>query len=469
MRIAAFFLLLPLGFITAQPLAVHPDKHFLSHPDGRPFFWLGDTAWELFHRLDRSEAKYYVKKRKAQGFNLIQAVALHELLAFEVPNAYDDFPLRNANINEIALTPGNDHNDAEAYDYWDHLQYIVELAVEEGLMVGLLPSWGEYVTPRFRDRTIGTVKDGYAYGQFIGNWLKDYNDHIVWILGGDRLPDEKPKGVDIWRAMAEGITDAISGDTIRDGQANYDRTFMTYHCYASSSKWFAGDDWIDMHTWGSYHEKRNNERAYYVAWSEWDRNDHLPFVNSEPAYENLPINYDWAKVSNGRFDDFDARQAAYWSVLAGSSGHTYGAHEVWIMHKNENPHPPLTASLEIEWKEALDLPGAHQMQHLRDLLLSVDYFSRGPNRQIIADNPNDPMGRLIASTGTGYAMIYAPTGKEIVVDYSKLDFPPSSATWFDPRTGERTQASGSSSGDYSSFDPPGEVARGNDWVLLLTK
>jgi hypothetical protein len=43
----------------AQPrlprVRVHPDGHLLQLEDGRPFFWLGDTAWELIHRATRDE------------------------------------------------------------------------------------------------------------------------------------------------------------------------------------------------------------------------------------------------------------------------------------------------------------------------------------------------------------------------------------------------------------------------------
>jgi len=57
------------------------------------FFYLGDTAWELFHRLNREEAVRYLDARAAQGFTVIQAVALAELDGITVPNAYGDLPL----------------------------------------------------------------------------------------------------------------------------------------------------------------------------------------------------------------------------------------------------------------------------------------------------------------------------------------------------------------------------------------
>ena len=40
----------------AERLRVSDNKRFLVHEDGKPFFWLGDTAWELFHRLDREQS-----------------------------------------------------------------------------------------------------------------------------------------------------------------------------------------------------------------------------------------------------------------------------------------------------------------------------------------------------------------------------------------------------------------------------
>ena len=37
-------------------LKVSDSHRFLVYEDGHPFFYLGDTAWELFHRLNREEA-----------------------------------------------------------------------------------------------------------------------------------------------------------------------------------------------------------------------------------------------------------------------------------------------------------------------------------------------------------------------------------------------------------------------------
>ncbi len=74
-------------------LKVSDNQRFLVQEDGTPFFWLGDTAWELFHRCDREEAEMYLEKRAEQGFNVLQAVALAEIDGLNTPNPYGEKPL----------------------------------------------------------------------------------------------------------------------------------------------------------------------------------------------------------------------------------------------------------------------------------------------------------------------------------------------------------------------------------------
>src|SRR5687768_4585550 len=81
--------------LQAQSLKISPDKRFIINEKGDPFFYLGDTAWELFHRLNREEAEHYLKDRKAKGFNVIQAVVLAELSGLKDLSPYGDLPLHS--------------------------------------------------------------------------------------------------------------------------------------------------------------------------------------------------------------------------------------------------------------------------------------------------------------------------------------------------------------------------------------
>ena len=59
-----------LFIITYGQFTVSENKHFILR-DGKPFFWLADTGWELFHRLNREQADDYLERRSAQGFTVI--------------------------------------------------------------------------------------------------------------------------------------------------------------------------------------------------------------------------------------------------------------------------------------------------------------------------------------------------------------------------------------------------------------
>src|SRR3982751_5751118 len=102
-------------------LKVNQDGHFLIRQNGAPFFYLGDTAWELFHRLNREEADRYLQDRARKGFTGIQAVAIAELDGHSDPNLYGHLPLVDFDPSRPAVKDGPEN------DYWDHVDYIVDM------------------------------------------------------------------------------------------------------------------------------------------------------------------------------------------------------------------------------------------------------------------------------------------------------------------------------------------------------
>ena len=122
-------------------LKISENRRFVVRADGSPFFWLGDTAWELFHRLNREEADLYLETRAAQGFTVIQAVALAELDGLNTPNAYGHRPLVGTDPASPDVREGADN------DYWDHVDYVVAKANSLGL-------WIEPSTSKSRSSTI---------------------------------------------------------------------------------------------------------------------------------------------------------------------------------------------------------------------------------------------------------------------------------------------------------------------------
>ena len=189
-------ILLPL-ITAAQHLKVSSDNRYLETSVGRPFFWLGDTAWELFHKLNREDAAFYLKNRADKGFTVIQAVILAELDGLKTPNAYGEIPL-------IDLDPERPNEK-----YFEHVDFIVNEAARLGLTIGMLPTWGDKVTPAHGGGpVIFNRENARSFGEFLGRRYRD--KPIVWILGGDRdVANDEEKLV--WRAMAEGLKKGDEG------------------------------------------------------------------------------------------------------------------------------------------------------------------------------------------------------------------------------------------------------------------
>lgn len=127
--LCACFSIGPLLSSWAQ-FSISPNHRYLLR-DGKPFFWMGDTGWELFHRLDRQQADQYLKRRAQQGFTVIQAVALAEFDGLHTPNAYGDLP----------LTGDDPSRPNEAY--FQHVDYVVDKAAEYGLTIAFFS--GSYI------------------------------------------------------------------------------------------------------------------------------------------------------------------------------------------------------------------------------------------------------------------------------------------------------------------------------------
>lgn len=230
---AAVLQVLPAPALAQTQIRISPDGRSFVRPDGRPFFWLGDTAWELFHRTTLAEAELYLENRRRNGFTVIQAVILAELGGLRVPNSNGDLPL---NGND-PLRP----NQA----YFRHVDAVVALAESKGLMMALLPTWGDKFNKKWGEGPeIFTPDNARRYGAWLGRRYARRN--VVWVLGGDRNP-ETPGHLAIIRAMAEGIRSARA------------RQPMTFHPQGGSRSWdfFRHDRWIDFHMFQSGHGERD--------------------------------------------------------------------------------------------------------------------------------------------------------------------------------------------------------------------
>jgi Protein of unknown function (DUF4038)/Putative collagen-binding domain of a collagenase len=436
-------------------ISVHADGHYLQTEDGKPFFWLGDTAWELIHRTTREETSYYLHTRSRQAFTVVQTVVLAEFEGITKTSAFGERPF----INDDVRKP----NPA----YFDRVVEVVDEAASRGLYVGLLPTWGDKLTAPWgagpRIFRLDNLEDAHGYAMFLAGRLKD-RTNVLWILGGDRPPkvDAKPGGsaaedwTPIWRALAGGLADGL-------GQ----KPVILYHPQggASSSAWLHNEPWLSVNGMQSGHGGGHDVPVWDWIARDYALTPDKPTLDLEPNYEDHPFN-PWPRwdPSTGYFRDHDVRKQVYRSVFAGGCGVTYGHHAVWGF---VGPRNDVINHADRDWVDALQRPAGRQMQYLRQLIESRPFFARIPDQKLIAGEAGSAGLHLQATrdaAGT-YAFVYFPLNDlPVKLDLTRLKAKRIKGWWYDPRAGVGELIGTISRVSSSEFKSP---PYGPDWVLVL--
>jgi hypothetical protein len=428
---------------TAPPaLKVSENGHFLQTRDGDPFFWLGDTGWLLFTKLSREEAEAYLTNRQQKGFNVLQVSVVHTL---DAVNYYGDSAL----INKSVARPLIKENK---YDYWDNVDYLVDLAAKKGLYMALVPVWGNNVKH-------GGVsfEESKTYAKWLAEHFKN-KTNIIWLNGGDTFGSDSTR---IWNAIGEGLKS--------DGMKH----LVTFHPRGrcSSSDWFHQSDWLNFNMVQSGHRRYDQDdtgRGYgqdnwrYIA-DDYKLTPAKPVIDGEPSYEGIPQGLH--DVTQPFWNHNDVRRYAYWSVFSGAFGFSYGHSAVMQFYTRRDGEPAYGAK--EYWDIAINSPGAAQMKYLKELMLSRSYFDRVPAQELLAENDGEKYDYQVATRGKDYAFVYTYMGDTIAINLDRMGTNKVKASWFCPRTGSVTEIGTFDGTGIQRFDAPVPFQEGNDWVLIL--
>lgn len=422
---AAIGLFAAMSLQAAKPwdngsLMVSANGRFLQFANGRPFFWLADTGWLLPERLDRDGAEHYLKRCAEAGFNVVQVQVVNAVPAV---NAY----------GQLSMTDGFDFSAIDrkgVYGYWDHMDYIIDRAAAHGLYVGMTCIWGGLVKAGLMDE-----EQARCYGRFLAERYKG-RKNIVWIIGGDI---EGSVRTEVWDALATTIK---SIDTVH---------LMTFHPRGrtTSARWFNDRPWLDFNMFQSGHRRygqRMGNKAYPIpdgteedSWmyvdSAWKHRPLKPVLDGEPSYEGIPQGLH--DGNEPRWTDTDVRRYAYWSVFAGSCGHTYGNNAVMQFVRPGIPGAYSADGDSKPWYRAMDDPGYNQMKYVKRLMLAVPYFDRVPDQSIVIGN-GTRYERLAATRGGDYLMVYNHTGRDMRIDLRKISGDRKKVWWMNPADGRLT-------------------------------
>lgn len=428
-------------------LRISDNHRFLQYENGKPFFWLGDTGWLLFTKLNREEAYKYLRDRAKKGFNVIQVMVIH---SFPSVNIYGDSAFVNNDPTKPKVTPGNNSNNPVQYDFWDHVDYIIDKAAEKGIYLALVPVWGSNV----KNKKVN-MSNAAIYAAWLTHRYKD-KPNIIWINGGDQKGSDN---FNVWNTI---------GKTIRKNDPNH---LITFHPFGrtQSSTWFQKESWLDFNMFQSGHRRDDQDPGGYgednwkYVLSDYNKLPTKPTLDGEPSYENIPQGLH--DSTQPRWQSKDIRRYAYWSVFSGACGFTYGDNAVMQMHK---PSDKTSAYGAKEfWYNAINDTGASQMIYLKKLMLAFSYFDRVPDQSVIAGKPGLRYNHLIATRGNDYIFVYDYSGRRMKINMGKISGRKVAAYWYSPRNGRLNFIGEFVNVGVKQFDPPSKKGYGNDWVLII--
>lgn len=425
-------------------LMVSEEGRYLKHENGTPFFWLGETGWLLPQRTDRDEVSYYLNECKKAGYNVVQIQTMNNVPSINKYGQYslvDGFNFKNIN------KPG-------VYGYWDHMDYIVKTAEQNGIYIGMVCIWGTPV-----DAGQMNVKEAEAYGKFLAERYKD-SPNIIWMIGGDIRGDKK---TEVWQALARTIRAIDPGHV------------MTFHPRGrtTSATWFNDEPWMDFNMFqsghrrygqrkgdGDYPIKENTEEDNWRFVEASQMNPLKPVIDGEPIYEEIPQGLH--DINETRWKDYDMRRYAYWSVFAGSFGHTYGHNSIMQFAR---PGVIVAYGADTAWWDAMKDPGFNQMKYIKHLMLAFPFFDRVGDQSIIAGQNGERYDRAVATRGNDYLLVYNYSGRPMQIDLTKISGAKKKVWWFSAKNGTLEYV-GEFDSKVTTFQHDSGYMSGNDQVLI---
>ncbi len=378
-----------------EKLRISDDRRYFIQADGSPFVWLADTVWTMPQRMRWDDAAHFMRERKKQGFTVLQICALD--------------PERDEGMHDPAGNPALIDGDLNKpnEEYFRYLDRILDTAESYGFYVLLLPVWGQLVvgddwSGNTFEKTV-TQENAYAYGCYIGNRYKN-RSNILWCLGGDRQPihiNIDYRGV--WRLMAEGLAKGVTGKDLHWDQPDpsWEEVCITYHTNyemetgACSTMCY----WTDEEAWISFIMLQTGHSEGTRSWAwverEYDREHAAKKFTYQKDYQmtwNVPVEKNMRRMpvwdgepyyERGLSNCSLIRHRAYWNMLAGSFGFTYGNWAVWSSTYQKDTRQGLMADT---WYDALSSVGSSQMKHLRAFMEGSGILTAEPCQAILGQD-----------------------------------------------------------------------------------
>lgn len=409
---------------TTFPLHIAGGGAYLADAAGKPFMIVGDSAWSLIASLSPEDARFYIRDRKARGFNTILVSLVEHKFTTGAPlNSYGDPPfLRSGDFsapNEL---------------YFRRAEQIVDLASKEGMLVLLAPAYlgadgGD--EGWYQDMKAAGASVLGGYGRYVGARFRKYTN-VIWVQGGDYDPPDKQ----LVTAIAEGIQ-AADPTALQTVHTNRDTRSEIY---------WQGSTWLSIDTVYTYDD---------VARAVLSRSKAGPsrlFFLIEAGYEGeRDITY------------LDTQKSAYSALLSGASGQVFGNNPVWHF---DGVGIYRTSS---SWRQALASDGANSETHLAALFSGIPWWKLQPDegRLLKSADAAGSSFAIASRAGDGsLALVYVRDMTNVHLDVAALSPGGKRLRWFDPSSGEYCDISDSGP-EIRTPSYPNSMGTA-DWILVIT-
>ncbi len=387
------------GFVKTEA-----NKKYFMYNDGTPFFYLGDTHWNL--GSEPTEVTNTVAdKRAEQGFTVWQSeplgsginfqngvtasdiVALqkydakfeyiaskglvHANAEFGFPSEMNNLVINNGGYSETAILGTGTHKlgNAELYDLSDAAKAYLEKI-------------SRYWVARYSAYpvmwTLGQEVDDDFYWEKSGDSDK-YNGHQAW--GYVNNP---------YKYVAEYINKYDPYKSPLTGHQEYASATPSNGGVLASTSAFRN---VDAHTWygAQWSPNLTGGSNAAIARDFWNNGQGKPVVNYEGRYCYL-----WTK-------NFGARAQGWLSFLNGMFGHGWGAQDTWCYLSTYSESADSSDGVDkitsadktnATWQDALEYESSYQLCYMKNFFVNIygDWWNLVPRFVDNSDYFSDSTG-----------------------------------------------------------------------------
>lgn len=323
---------------------------YLTHADGTPFFWMGDTWWMGFTtRLSWPEGfQELTADRVEKGFNVVQIIA----------GLYPDMLPFDARGKNEAGFPWDEKFEAVNPGYFDAADKKIAHLVECGITPCIVGSWGFFM------RFAGMDVLKRHWRNLVARWAAY---PVCWCVAGEAnmtfygdqsIPHEEHLKMSRrdWNEMTRFVreTDPF-------------RRLVTIHPTQNGHEQIEDESLLDLDMLqtghGSFHSIVPTMLQVKAA---LDRKK-LPVIDAEVCYEG---------ICKSSYDDVQ-RYLFWMNIMLGACGQTYGANGIWQLNTfgqpyGVSPHGAHWGS--TPWEVAYKLPGSFQVGAAKKLWTRFDWW-----------------------------------------------------------------------------------------------